>query len=597
MYTDYFGFSEPPFNVTPDPRFFYENPVYQEAFAALLYGIRARKGFIVLTGEVGTGKTTLLRRLVNAVEPTIHVAYFYNTTLTFEELLDSVCEDFDLPVVHNSRRLEKIQTLNRFLLARQQEGEIGVLLIDEAQNLSEEILENLRLLSNLETANEKLLQIVLVGQPELSHKLAQPKLRQLKQRIAIQCQLDRLKEREVGPFIDYRLRIAGYQGQELFPPDVIQRIAVYSQGIPRLINIICENALLIAWGTAQRTVSPAIIEEVAHDLQLQASSVSSDPLETEEETVQSAATREYQPDEQTAHVDTPQAAKAWPSLPLLANSSRLLRIGAAILFVLLFLGGTGAVIYPQHATQSLSALSSTLEGWFGIGEPAVQKKAQGTGSEAVQETVQETAPQSTPQDPSPDLPLEEQHIQQKAQAIHEPEVSEPGSEEVIKQRDVILLAETHQEEVQRPIQPPQPALPDSNWRQQARSIQPGNTLSGMALEMYGAHSMLALDLIKEFNPHLDDLDRIRAGETIVFPPLTKETLVRQQPDGSYHMILASLHNLSEAENLLRDVRQKGYEGSVAPRRIARSLSVYRIAIEGLQDQAAVSRARELFNTP
>lgn len=597
MYTDYFGFSEPPFNITPDPRFFYENPIYQEAFAALLYGIRARKGFIVLTGEVGTGKTTLLRRLAKAVEPTIHVAYFYNTTLTFDELLDSVCEDFDLPVVQNGRRLEKIQTLNSFLLTRQHEGEVGVLLIDEAQNLSEEILENLRLLSNLETANEKLLQIVLVGQPELSHKLAQPKLRQLKQRVAIQCQLDRLKEREVGPFIDYRLRTAGYHDHGLFPPEAIQRIAMYSQGIPRLINIICENALLIAWGTAQRTVSPAITEEVARDLQLQASLVSSDMPETHEETVQpAAATRERQPlDEQTESFGASPVATVWSNRPLPANSSRLLRIGMGLFFMLLFLGGTGAAIYPQYTTGRLSALGSKIENWLSIGEPRapVQEEVPETAPGTVQETAQDAAPQSVLQDFS----LKEQPIQQQTQSTHETEVSDPQPERAVQQREVRLLPEKNEEETQSSIQTPQPFSSDSNWRQQARSIQPGNTLSSMALEMYGTHSMLALDLIKEFNPHLEDLDHIRAGETVVFPPLTQETLVRGQADGSYRLILASFYNLSEAEKLLRDVRQKGYAADIAPRRVARSLSVYRVEIEGLQDQAAVSRARDLFNTP
>lgn len=600
MYTDYFGFSEPPFNITPNPRFFYENPIYQEAFAALLYGIRARKGFIVLTGEVGTGKTTLLRRLAKAVEPTIHVAYFYNTTLTFDELLDSVCEDFDLPVVQNGRRLEKIQTLNSFLLTRQQEGGVGVLLIDEAQNLSEEILENLRLLSNLETANEKLLQIVLVGQPELSHKLAQPQLRQLKQRIAIQCQLDRLKEREVGPFIDYRLRTAGYHDHGLFPPEAIQRIAVYSQGIPRLINIICENALLIAWGTAQRTVSPATIEEVARDLQLQASPVSSDRPAIQGETVQPAAMHERQPlDEQTESFG---ASPARPNRLLFANSSRLLRIGAGLFFMLLLFGGTGAAIYPQHTIGHLSALSSTIEDWFKrSGGAPVQEKGH------VPETAQETAAsQHPPQDSQQDSQQnsqqdssleEEQQIHQQARPALETEVSGPQPERATQQREVSLLPEKHEEEAQSSVQTPQPSSSDSTWRQQARSLQPGNTLSGMALEMYGSHSMLGLDLIKEFNPHLEDLDRIRAGEAIVFPPLTQETLVRQQADGSYRLILASFHKQSEAEKLLRDVRQKGYTADIAPRQVARSLSVYRVEIEGLPDHAAVSRARDLFNTP
>lgn len=267
MYTAYFGFHERPFNVTPDPRFFYSNPTYQEAYAALLYGIRERKGFIVLTGEVGTGKTTLLRRLMNNLNSTVRFAFFYNTTLSFGELLSFICEELDLRVKRGGR-LRKIQVLNEFLIAQLRKGGTGALLIDEAQNLGEEVLENLRLLSNLETANEKLLQIVLVGQPELENKLDRPELRQLKQRVAVQCRLDHLRDREVGPFIDYRLHAVGYERNDLFAPDAIRQIALYSRGIPRLINIICDNALLIAYAASHKKVSADIIGEVAHDLRL-----------------------------------------------------------------------------------------------------------------------------------------------------------------------------------------------------------------------------------------------------------------------------------------------------------------------------------------
>jgi general secretion pathway protein A len=270
MYNDYFGFREKPFNVTPDPRYFYTNPIYQEAYASLLYGIRERKGFIVLTGEVGTGKTTLLRRLMNHPEENVRFVFFYNTTLTFEELVSFACEELGLPPVKGGGRLQKIQALNEFLVGQSKKGGTVVLLVDEAQNLTDDVLENLRLLSNLETATEKLLQIVLVGQSELDGKLSQPQLRQIKQRIALQCRLDRLKDREVGPFINYRLRVAGYEREELFTADAIKEVASHSRGIPRLINIICDNALLIAYATSVKKISADIIREVANDLRLNA---------------------------------------------------------------------------------------------------------------------------------------------------------------------------------------------------------------------------------------------------------------------------------------------------------------------------------------
>lgn len=234
MYTDYFGFQEKPFSVTPDPRFFYTNPSYQEAYASLLYGVHERRGFIVLTGEIGTGKTTLLRRLMENMELNVRFVFFYNTTLTFEELLDFICDELGLPI-KEAGKLQKIQVLNQFLLEQLASEGTVVLLIDEAQNLGEEVLENLRLLSNLETPTEKLLQIVLVGQPELETKLNQPELRQLKQRIAIQCRLERLDDEEVGPFINYRLNAVGYKRQQLFIPDAIKKLHIIAKAFHALL--------------------------------------------------------------------------------------------------------------------------------------------------------------------------------------------------------------------------------------------------------------------------------------------------------------------------------------------------------------------------
>lgn len=271
MDTTYFGFRENPFTVTPDPRFFYVNRASQEVYASLLSGIRERKGFLLLTGEAGTGKTTLLCQLMSHLEAPVHCIFFDSTNLTnvtFEELLRLICAELGL-LEDQRGSLRKLQALNASLMARAKEGGTGVLLIDEAHNLRDEVLGTLHLLAPLDTSSEKLLlQTVLVGQPELERKLAQPKLRQLKQRIALQCRLDGLEEREVGLFIHHRLRTVGYDRQDLFVPEAIQRIAVYSKGVPQLINIICDNALLSAAEACQRTVSVKIIDEVAHNLRI-----------------------------------------------------------------------------------------------------------------------------------------------------------------------------------------------------------------------------------------------------------------------------------------------------------------------------------------
>ncbi len=268
MYNSYFGFSVSPFRVTPDPSLFYSNPVYEEAYANLRYGIEAKKGFIVITGEVGTGKTTLLRKLMtHTSEGIIHTVYVFNTYLDFTELLQVIHYDLGLGQ-KEANKVKLLQELNDFLIGQLKDGHIVSVLVDEAQNLSDEALEGLRLLSNLETDQEKLIQIVLMGQPELQARLDQPSLRQLKQRVALQCRLVPLRDEEVCRYIDFRLRAAGYTGKHLFHPDAYRQIAVASSGIPRLVNIICDNALLCAFGRSEKIISKDIINEVAGDLRL-----------------------------------------------------------------------------------------------------------------------------------------------------------------------------------------------------------------------------------------------------------------------------------------------------------------------------------------
>jgi type II secretory pathway predicted ATPase ExeA len=267
MYTEELGFQKEPFSPTADVEFFYAAPTYRAAYERLVFSIQNRKGLLALLGEAGTGKTTLLRWLMHNIEPNVQFVYFFNTDLTFEEMLIFVCDDLGLPA-EGVDRVTKIKNLYNFLHTQFENGGTGVFLIDEAQNLSDEFLEHLRLLSNAETAGEKLLQIVLAGQPELERKLSHPHLRQLKQRITTYCRLKPLDAQEVGPFINHRLQVAGYTGEPLFPGEVIQRIAHYSHGIPRLINTLCENTLIALHATGKTVASVQLIDEMADELNL-----------------------------------------------------------------------------------------------------------------------------------------------------------------------------------------------------------------------------------------------------------------------------------------------------------------------------------------
>ncbi|HEX9818992.1 MAG TPA: AAA family ATPase [Methylomirabilota bacterium] len=267
VYTAHFGLREAPFRATPDPRFLYSNPVYREAYATLLYGVLQRKGFIALTGEVGTGKTTLLRRLMDQLGASVRFVLFYNTTLSFDETVEFICAELELPVDGLSR-VQRLQRLNDLLIAEARQGRNVVLLIDEAQNLGPDVLENLRLISNLETSTEKLLQIVLVGQPELDAKLADPALRQVAQRIAVRSRLEPLPDDEIERFIDHRLRQCGRTCRAIFTAEAVERVTACSNGVPRLINILCDGALLTAYGAGMRRVTGSIVDEVASMLKL-----------------------------------------------------------------------------------------------------------------------------------------------------------------------------------------------------------------------------------------------------------------------------------------------------------------------------------------
>src|SRR5580698_4426479 len=264
MYQKFFGLRESPFNVNPDPRYLFLTKQIQEALAGLTYGIQNRKGFILLTGEVGTGKTTLLNRLHGQ---RVKTAFVFNSQVNVSQLFDFMMADFEIPVEsrHKSQVLLK---LNHWLLERYRAGETAVLIVDEAQNLSLQVLEEIRLLTNLETSTEKLLQIVLTGQPELEEKLKLPQLRQLRQRITLRCRTGALTLEETFGYIAERLRIAGANGEPIFSKEAIQTVHLYSRGIPRVVNLLCEHALINAYVDHLRPVPAHLVEEVAREFQL-----------------------------------------------------------------------------------------------------------------------------------------------------------------------------------------------------------------------------------------------------------------------------------------------------------------------------------------
>jgi general secretion pathway protein A len=494
MYNSYFGFLESPFSVTPDPRFFYTNPTYLEADAALRYGIESKKGFIVATGEVGTGKTTLLRKLLRSFETTVRSVFIFNTHLSFPELLQVALHDLGLASSKDANKVTMLEELNDYLIQQTEQDHTVAMLIDEAQNLSVEALEDLRLLSNLETDQQKLLQIVLMGQPELDAKLNQLSLRQLKQRVAIHCRLDPLKDEEVSSYIDFRLRTAGYEGKGLFHREAVRQIAVYSKGIPRLINIICDNALLIAYAESRKIVPVDIIKQVTRDLRM------GSEVEVTDAT----------PDPSVSKANR-QTFIRKPSTPVRDHTARsFVRAGVGtILAILLFVVAT-TVTDPQSRL-------------IGIAEKSLE--AVGHNQEAV-----------------PQWGRAEVELKPKGQRV------------VIRQ---------------------------------------GATIYKIAGDVYGANTALGMDLIKEFNPQIENLNWVFAGQDLVLPYLTRETLLKQQSDGSYSLIVASFRSRTGAVEQARLLSTNGYPVTITTKRVSDDLSLHRVEIHSLKD---LEQADQIWQT-
>jgi general secretion pathway protein A len=503
MYNRHFGFLESPFSITPDPRFFYANPVYLEAYANLRYGIDAKKGFIVIIGEVGTGKTTLLRKLMRELESTIHFAFIFNTDLTFNEVLRVTLRDLGLST-QGKDRLAMVDELNAYLIKQLKKGHIVCLLIDEVQNLSDESLEGLRLLSNLETDKEKLLQIVLMGQPELNVKLDKPSLRQLKQRIAIQCEIAPLKEDEVGSYINFRLRVAGYEGKDLFDREALQNIAFYSKGIPRLINILCDNALVIAFAASRKTVSAHVIREVAGDLRL------------ESEAERTEAKNTFTVPVSNAERETP--IREAPNRVSQHKVRNMVRAGVGIFLVML------VFVVTVSLTRSLDLFKHNLNQWV--------------------------------------LPVTRQKIiPQKVNA----EAENAG----FKNAEI-----------------------EFKWKEHRVIVQYGSTIYKIASDAYGVNAVLGMDLIKELNPQIQNLNSVSAGQELLLPVLTSETLLRQQPDGSYRLIVASFLSRTGADEAAGRIGKEGYQVIIIPKRVSNDLLLHRLEIDGLKNLEEATQTLE-----
>ncbi len=270
MYEDFYGFTQKPFSLTPDPQFFFLSSVHKEALAFLRYGLRDRKGFVQITGEIGCGKTTLLRHVLRDLEKNVRTGYVINPRLEFPDLLRAILEDLEAePVPAGSSKNDLLSAFYRFIAEQHGRGDHVIIILDEAQHLSVDVLEELRMLSNFELAKDKLFQIVFVGQPELRTKLRSPQLEQLRQRISVRYHINPLNIAESAGYIKHRLGIVGVpEERELFTEGACEAIHYFSHGVPRLINIVCDAALLAGYADGKRSIGERVISEVVEELSL-----------------------------------------------------------------------------------------------------------------------------------------------------------------------------------------------------------------------------------------------------------------------------------------------------------------------------------------
>ncbi len=266
MYKDYFGLKAEPFSIAPDPEFLYLSARHHEALAHLLYGIKAENGFVLLTGEVGTGKTTVCRALLQQIPENAEIAFIIQPRLTVLELLETICDELKIDRPQENRSIKTfIDRINLYLLKNHSQGKQTVLIIDEAQNLSIEVLEQIRLLTNLETDKYKLLRIIMLGQPELLDLLDKPELRQLSQRVTARYHLEPLDAEDVAAYVTHRLNVAGVE-RPIFTDAAIKKLNRLSDGIPRVINLLCDRSLLGAFALGENTVTPALIKQAADEI-------------------------------------------------------------------------------------------------------------------------------------------------------------------------------------------------------------------------------------------------------------------------------------------------------------------------------------------
>jgi len=523
MYTRFYGFSEKPFNVTPDPKFLYLTPSHREVLASMIYGIKEKKGFISITGEVGTGKTTLIYTLLNNLNEKIKTVLIFHTTTTFEQLLKNILLELELPIVDESKT-GLLHQLNEYLIQLLSREETLAIIIDEAQNLPKEVMEELRMLSNLETSKSKLLQIVLVGQPELGTKLDSDDLRQLKQRVAIRRQIKPLSQEDCKKYIEHRLNLVGSNSSEVFTSDAISLICKYSQGIPRTINIICDNAFLIGYGLSQKKVGVPIINEVIGDLD------SSLLLE-----------KPIHPRVADTLVSFPSPLK---TAPLYNRVASTIFSGPILLLICLGLLTLLGMLFLQNS------FTKTPD----IPYPTAIRKAKKLPVETPKPSVNSELSSNV----SPALIKAESNVHSSST---KPEPVTKESSKLISAPSATSTTSKAEDKIKETV-----------------SVKKDDCIFYLAQRYYHMNNETLADLILEVNPEITNANLIRVNEQIKIPEITEESLIITSPDNTYKIYLGTFQTPDAAKPYSREATVMKKEIEIIPRKVSPTDTWYRVVL-------------------
>jgi len=508
MYCQHFGFDEKPFDVTPNPKFIFASEAHREALASLIYGIGERRGFIVLVGEVGTGKTLLLNTVLDRLDEGVKTAFIYNTAATFDQFMTLALAEFGIASPTDTlTQVDIIHRLNQFAIEQLSKNGNVVLIIDEAQNLSLEDLEKIRLLSNLETRQRKLVQIVLSGQPELEVKLATYELRQLAQRINIKRHIIPLNPSEAVDYIHHRLTIAGHRGSEVFTRQALEIILNYSGGIPRRINMLCDNALLIAFGLGKTKINESIIEEAVSDLKWIPTAV---PIQQSEKIPASSS-----PKTSSAPFDY----KRW-GIPALIG---LLVFALGILWGNLRFGTKE----PSHSeTQPFQALTEKAPPGSNAQSNGV-KNAPDTGGQAGIST---------------NASDQKGGAEKNAGAL-------PGSASSGSQGSQSTQPGDSQEMVTAPR-----AVPKDLGE---ITVSYGENLGNLIQRVYGEFDFIRTRNVLSANPQLTNPNVLEIGDVIQFPAVPVQMELPQNSSSNYWVILSEFDTLDKSHAFVRNLLASG----------------------------------------